>query len=92
VYGTYDDKTLFTFILYLNVGFVGGETIFFSGGRKRSYERGNPELEFKVVPKPGMAVCFFQEGELSPFHEGATVLGEVPKYILRSDLRYTVKK
>jgi len=89
VYKNFVDKTLFTFILYLNDGFEGGETIFFPGGRKRLYSKREPGLEYKVIPKAGMAICFFQDGELSPFHEGAMLLGDVPKYILRSDLRYT---
>eukprot|EP01123_Difflugia_compressa_P001661 TRINITY_DN1202_c0_g1_i1.p1 TRINITY_DN1202_c0_g1~~TRINITY_DN1202_c0_g1_i1.p1 ORF type:complete len:272 (-),score=36.07 TRINITY_DN1202_c0_g1_i1:149-964(-) len=90
VYKPNEDMTLFTFILYLNDGFEGGETVFFPGGRKRSFDKAkdNSPDEVKVVPQIGSALCFFQDGELSPFHEGVALRGNIPKYILRSDLRY----
>jgi len=83
-----DDKTLFSFILYLNEGYEGGETIFFPGGRKHPGSPVAPNLEYKIVPKTGMALCFFQAGTQNHRHEGAMLVGDTPKYILRSDLRY----
>jgi len=84
-----NEKTLFTFILYLSDGFDGGETIFFPGGRVNYHTPKDPSLECKVKPKMGTALIFFQTGELSPLHEG--VPHHSPgqfKYILRSDLAY----
>jgi prolyl 4-hydroxylase len=71
-------ETLFTFILYLNQGFEGGETKFFPRQSK----------PVCVVPKIGTALVFFQTGDLSPLHEGSELLSESPKLILRSDLAY----
>lgn len=82
-------KTLFTFILYLNEGCKGGETTFYPGDKKFSWEPAQPGIERKVIPKKGTALIFFQCGTLNPRHEGAELLSEdVLKYILRSDLAY----
>jgi len=82
-------KTLFTFILYLNDGIDGGETVFYPGNQKFGWEKPQAGIERKVVPKAGTALVFFQTGELSPRHEGAEVLSDNKlKYILRSDLAY----
>ena len=87
-----DEKTLMTFILYLNEGFEGGETIFYPGGKKHVFSNPDPSIECKVKPKTGTALIFFQSGELSPFHEGAEHHTEgMYKYILRSDLAYTTR-
>eukprot|EP01117_Protostelium_nocturnum_P001423 TRINITY_DN1172_c0_g1_i5.p1 TRINITY_DN1172_c0_g1~~TRINITY_DN1172_c0_g1_i5.p1 ORF type:complete len:274 (-),score=94.78 TRINITY_DN1172_c0_g1_i5:1272-2093(-) len=68
----YDDneKTLFTFILYLSEGFEGGETTFFPGDKKVSWDKPIPGIECKVKPKMGSALVFFQAGKLNPRHEG----------------------
>jgi len=88
VYGP-TKKTLFTFIVYLNEGCEGGETIFFPGNKRYQWSQPEPGIECRVVPKTGMALIFFQAGELNHRHEGAEVLSESPKkYILRSDLAY----
>jgi hypothetical protein len=82
-------KTLYTFILYLNEGCEGGETVFYPGNQKFGWVKPQEGIERKVVPKAGTALIFFQTGELSPRHEGAEVLSEDKlKYILRSDLAY----
>jgi len=83
-------ETLFTFILYLSEGCVGGETIFYPGNKKFSWEKAAEEnIEVKVIPKAGTALIFYQCGDLNPRHEGAELLGDFPKkYILRSDLAY----
>jgi len=82
-------KTLFTFIMYLNEGCVGGETIFYPGDQKFAWVAVQPGIERKVIPKTGSALIFFQCGDLNPRHEGAQVLSEDKlKYILRSDLAY----
>lgn len=72
-------ETIFTFILYLNEGFKGGETIFLPRGA----------TPVPVVPKTGSALIFFQTGPTNPLHEGAELFSEHPcKFILRSDLAY----
>lgn len=80
-------QTLLTFIVYLNEGFEGGETVFFPGGITGT----NPPRreEVRVVPKTGMALVFFQAGQLNHRHEGAPHTSEdVQKFILRSDIAY----
>lgn len=82
-------KTLFTFILYLNEGCIGGETTFFPGNKRFAWDEPQPGIERKVTPKTGTALVFFQAGKLNHRHEGAEVLSEDKlKYILRSDLAY----
>jgi len=84
-----DEKTLFTFILYLNEGFIGGETVFFPNNQKVSWQPPIPGIECRVIPKTGTALIFYQCGDLSPRHEGAEHSSEGSyKYILRSDLAY----
>jgi len=84
------EKTLMTFILYLNEGFEGGETTFFPGNQKFAWGKPTPGIEYKIIPKAGTALCFFQEGDLSHRHEGNEVRSDkLCKYILRSDLAYT---
>jgi len=80
-------KTIFTFILYLNEGFQGGETIFYPGDKKTSWSQLEPGIEVKIIPKTGTALIFFQCGYENPRHEGAQLL-DGQKYILRSDLAY----
>lgn len=82
-----NEQTLLTFIVYLNEGFEGGETVFFPGGITGT----NPPRreEVRVVPKTGMALVFFQAGQLNHRHEGAPHTSEdVQKFILRSDIAY----
>jgi len=85
------ESTLLTFILYLNEGFEGGETIFYPGNKKLAWTQPEPGIEFKVVPKRGTLLVFFQKGKENPRHEGATQLSDNNfKYILRSDVGYVV--
>ena len=65
-----------TFMVYLNDGFVGGETRFFD-------HRATPR--FDVRPEAGAALVFVHE----QLHEGAPVLSG-RKYVLRSDVMYRV--
>lgn len=81
-------KTLFTFIVYLNEGCTGGETVFFPGDKKYSWEGPKEGIERRIKPQMGKALIFFQAGDLNHRHEGAMVTGEINKYILRSDLAY----
>lgn len=84
-----NEKTLLTFILYLNDGFEGGETIFFPGGKSASHLKQPDREEVKVKPKQGMALVFYQDGELNYRHEGAPHVSKGKyKYIIRSDIFY----
>ncbi|WP_372369369.1 prolyl hydroxylase family protein [Candidatus Uabimicrobium sp. HlEnr_7] len=72
------ERSLFTFMIYLNEDYKGGETKFFYMpllGRKK---------EFVIKPQTGMALLF----EHTIIHEGATVITG-RKYVLRSDIMYT---
>jgi prolyl 4-hydroxylase len=67
------ERSLLTLIYYLNDGFEGGETRFFSRG----------QAPMTVTPRAGSAL-FFQHPVL---HEGAAVtVGR--KYVLRTDVMY----
>ena len=67
--------SIWTFMVYLNEGFVGGETRFNSR---------YPHSDVTVVPQKGMALCFIHH----LLHEGAPVI-QGRKYVLRSDVMYS---
>lgn len=73
------EKSLLTFMVYLNEGFAGGETRFYLPNHYNANQR-----HVCVVPETGMALCFVHELA----HEGATVM-QGRKYVLRSDVMYT---
>lgn len=94
-----NESTHLTFILYLNEGFNGGETIFFPEGTNDSsqivknsgklfgWSKPNEVKEVKVIPKIGLVLVFFHNGALSPRHEGAPHHSpDMSKYIIRSDI------
>lgn len=66
------ERSHFTFMVYLNDGFEGGETAF---------HRTAPSL--KVTPERGKALVFYH----GILHEGAPVR-EGRKYVLRTDVMY----
>lgn len=70
----YTARTLITLQIYLNEGFVGGETTFLNSNRK---------VRVPVVPKPGMILVF----EHDLYHEGSLVKSGV-KYTIRTDVLY----
>jgi hypothetical protein len=69
------EQSYLTFMVYLNDGFRGGETKFYSPEH---------ELRVSVHPKRGMALVFIH----LQLHEGAPVV-EGRKYVLRTDVMYT---
>eukprot|EP01090_Pellita_catalonica_P014552 TRINITY_DN3746_c0_g1_i1.p1 TRINITY_DN3746_c0_g1~~TRINITY_DN3746_c0_g1_i1.p1 ORF type:complete len:232 (-),score=18.77 TRINITY_DN3746_c0_g1_i1:90-785(-) len=74
------DKSILTFIVYLNDDFRGGCTTFYVRGK-----------EIKVTPRQGMALVFEHgSSPRSPEHEGSTV-SSGRKYVLRSDVMYNCK-
>lgn len=76
-------RTLFSFMIYLNHGFAGGETRFFDWRGPGRGRRGGDRARRVVVPETGMALAF----DHLLFHEGAVVTRGV-KYAVRSDLFY----
>lgn len=68
-----DAQSLFTLLIYLSDGFVGGETRFLL-----------PDGPLQVTPERGKALCF--EHEL--VHEGM-LMEQGTKYVLRADLFFS---
>jgi len=68
------EASLLTFMVYLNEGFAGGETRFYT-----DYD----ELRFAVAPRLGTALFFIH----NLYHEGARVISG-RKYVMRSDVMY----
>jgi predicted 2-oxoglutarate/Fe(II)-dependent dioxygenase YbiX len=69
-----DEMSLFTFMVYLNDEFEGGETKFYVE---------NGRLRVSVTPETGKALVFWHP----QLHEGAPVR-KGRKYVLRSDVMY----
>jgi len=79
----------YTFIIYLNDGFEGGETIFFPDGKNSLWSGRVVTTEQRVNPKRGSALVFRHTGTNSPLHEGAPHFSDGQrKYVLRSDIMY----
>ena len=80
------DCSRLTFMIYLNEGFDGGDTRFYI--HHNYFELLDPDVvpDVSVVPITGMALCFRHELR----HEGARLITG-RKYVLRSDVMYTVK-
>ena len=72
------ERSQLTFMVYLNSGFIGGETKFYDERR---------ELRMTVQPESGMALVFVHQ----QLHEGASVLNG-RKYVLRTDVMYVPPK
>lgn len=72
------EHSFWTFMVYLNDDFEGGETRFFGG-------RG--EVVCTIVPRAGDALMFYH----SQRHEGATVRSG-RKYALRSDVMFEARR
>ena len=73
-----DEKSFFTFMVYLNDDFEGGETSFHDG-RPAFRDLGH----FRVKPETGMALLFHHPIR----HRGDTVVSG-RKYVLRTDVMY----
>ncbi|HYX13308.1 MAG TPA: 2OG-Fe(II) oxygenase [Nostoc sp.] len=72
------EESLLTFMIYLNEGFEGGDTLFHLS--HRYYE---DLSNIAVVPVTGMVLCFVHD----LVHEGAPII-QGRKYVLRSDIMY----
>ena len=80
--------TYFSFMIYLNDDFSGGETTFFARRKSGQAGRGKKmEITQVIRPRTGMALAF----DHLLFHEGSLVEQGV-KYVLRSDLVYAPLK
>lgn len=89
-----DDRSFYTFMLYLNEGFEGGETNFLKADTplQRDPDTGLFKAKDEYVlerlkPETGQALVFFH----AVMHEGAALAGE-QKYILRSELMYKLQE
>lgn len=69
-----DEESLFTLMIYLNDGYLGGETNFYDNQFR---------LKHSIKPEKGKALVFwhYQLHEGSPLREGR-------KYVLRTDVMY----
>ena len=86
--GDHGERSKFTFLIYLNDGFIGGETTFFLPNPR--FDRSGKVRAFPVCPSRGTGLCFVHgDGPLSPLHEGSIIKRLGPKYILRTDVLYT---
>jgi predicted 2-oxoglutarate/Fe(II)-dependent dioxygenase YbiX len=74
-----NERSRLTFMIYLNDGFEGGQTVFYSEERVN----GLRQVVASVEPVAGMGLCFAHEW----WHEGAKVLSG-RKYVLRTDVMY----
>ncbi|WP_375505236.1 prolyl hydroxylase family protein [uncultured Nostoc sp.] len=72
------EESLLTFMIYLNEGFEGGDTLFHLS--RRYY---GDLSNIAVVPVTGMVLCFVHD----LVHEGAPII-QGRKYVLRSDIMY----
>ncbi|MCC5660241.1 2OG-Fe(II) oxygenase [Nostoc sp. XA010] len=72
------EESLLTFMIYLNEGFEGGDTLFHLSLR---YYEDLPNVA--VIPVTGMVLCFVHD----LVHEGAPII-QGRKYVLRSDIMY----
>lgn len=87
-----NEQTHFTFIMYLNDEFDGGETIIFPEGKTGIHGK-PPKQEVRVKPKRGMALVFRHTGPDHPLHSGAPHFSNgMRKYILRTDVMYILKE
>jgi hypothetical protein len=79
-------RSYYTFLIYLNDDFEGGETVFYYGanGQNGMAARG-------VTPKQGSVVCFPQGNSASLIHEGSAVR-KGTKYVVRTDVLYRAAK
>jgi hypothetical protein len=75
---TASEQSLFTFMVYLNDGYEGGETSFHDESPAYSHLG-----HFRIKPERGMALLFFH-----PIHHRGDRLIRGRKYVLRSDVMY----
>jgi len=73
------EKSRLTFMVYLNGGFEGGQTVFYSEERVGGLRK----VVASVEPVAGMGLFFAHEW----WHEGAAVVSG-RKYVLRTDVMY----
>eukprot|EP01006_Ploeotia_vitrea_P003599 TRINITY_DN112901_c0_g1_i1.p1 TRINITY_DN112901_c0_g1~~TRINITY_DN112901_c0_g1_i1.p1 ORF type:complete len:216 (+),score=12.12 TRINITY_DN112901_c0_g1_i1:38-685(+) len=79
-------QSLFTFMLYLNNNFTGGDLQFYADDDNG----GTEEPELVVTPERGLAVLFQQNKSAGLLHAGMPVL-KGTKYIFRTEVIYKKK-
>jgi len=79
------ERSFITFIIYMNEGFIGGETTFHAGG---FYNRNSKQLKaaepVKCIPETGKALIFQHD----ILHEGSKLITG-KKYAFRMDVMYS---
>lgn len=87
-----NEQTHFTFIIYLNDDFEGGETVIFPEGKTGIHSKtinNNNREEVRIKPQRGMALVIRHTGPDHPLHSGAPhSSSNKKKYVLRSDIMY----
>jgi hypothetical protein len=84
------DMSHFTFLIYLNEGFDGGETTFYPGGTNSLSSATVTHKEVRVNPKMGSALVFRHTGVNQPLHEGSVHHSPgIKKCLIRSDIMYS---
>jgi hypothetical protein len=84
-------KSYWTFLIYLNDNFEGGETRFYLPNNATMGGGGDSVMVARgVVPKEGSVLIFPQGNSASLIHEGSAVSRGV-KYVIRSDVLYTTR-
>lgn len=83
------DRSMYTFMIYLNGDFDGGETSFLDNSQTNrrqadgAHVGDSSKIIASVKPEPGLALVFLHP----QLHEGAQLKSNL-KYILRSDIMY----
>jgi hypothetical protein len=81
-------KSFYTFLIYLNDNFEGGQTRFYF---PKNQQQGQGLAAQGITPKCGSVLVFSQGNTASLLHEGSAVtVGR--KYVVRSDVLYRIHK
>jgi len=91
---SFEEKSHFTCIIYLNDGFTSGETTFFPGGKNSNHfiKFTFPKAPSKVRPRAGTALLFRHTGPNSPMHQDSIHHSpKMKKYELRTDIMYKLE-
>ena len=83
-------KSYLTIMIYLNNGnnvdFKGGNTVFYDTSTSDSVNQEDLQVKYKVVPKQGMGIMFWQY-EKDLLHSGQSVSNGI-KYMMRTDIMF----
>jgi len=80
-------RSRYTFLLYLNDTFEGGNTTFYLPSTE---DEENGFDTVSIQPQQGAVLCFPQGNTATLLHEGSRVTGGDRKYVVRTDILYTL--